>query len=164
MRGLLIAAATAAAATALRQQPTPQLTKLGATLSVGQRVQLKAAAARVISGGRNRWPSYTQPGQTANYFTPDDGTDHRRHYGSQYVRDFTYTFTMAPDLVVAADVSNSLDYFLSGEASSGSVPEGGKPPAAPINVVNCFDNSVFIAIAAAKYATMFGDLPWQNRR
>ena len=37
--------------------------------------QLKAAAARVIAGGLNRWPSYTQPGQMANYFTPDDDTD-----------------------------------------------------------------------------------------
>ena len=44
-------------------------------------------------------PSYTKPGQMATYFTPDDGSDPRRHYPDQYVRDFTYTFTMASDVV-----------------------------------------------------------------
>ena len=78
--------AVAAVAASQQQQPTLQLTKLGTTLSPGQLAQLKAAAAQVITGGLN--PVITQPGQMANYFTPDDNTDRRRHYGSQYVRDF----------------------------------------------------------------------------
>ena len=53
---LAIAAPRAAAGA----QPALQLTALGATLSPAQRAQLKAAAQRVISGGANRWPSYTR--------------------------------------------------------------------------------------------------------
>ena len=66
-----------------RVPPGLTLTKLGATLTPGQRDALKAAAARVINGGANRWPSYLAPGTLGTYFAPDDNTDPRRHYGSQ---------------------------------------------------------------------------------
>ena len=66
-----------------RAPPGLTLTKLGATLTEGQRDELKAAAARVINGGANRWPSYLEPGTLGTYYAPDDHTDPRRHYGSQ---------------------------------------------------------------------------------
>ena len=156
---LITAAAAVGAAAAEPRQPALQLTKLGATLSADQRTQLKAAAARVISGGRNRWPSYTRPGQTANYFTPDDGTDRRRHYGSQYVRDFTYTFTMAPDVVNGTDIPNILDYLLSAQnPTTGEVAEGGTPPKPP--APNCWDNGPFMAKAVASYAFLYDDFEY----
>jgi len=87
--------------------PQLQLTKLGATLSLTQRTQLKAAAQRVIGGAAQRWPSYLNKGELANYYPPDDGSDARRHYPSQYVRDFTYTFTMASDVPALANGSDT---------------------------------------------------------
>ena len=162
-----VAAVAAVAATAMMavgaaappQQPELQLTRLGATLSSGQRARLKAAAARVIGGGVNRWPSYVRPGRAANYFTPDDGTDPRRHYGSQYVRDFTYTFTMAADVVNGTDIPNILDYLLSGQsAATGEVAEGGTPPRPP--QMNCWDNGPFLAKAVASYALLYNDFAY----
>ena len=142
--------------------PAPlQLTELGRTLSAAQRGALKAAAQRVISGGANRWPSYVEPGQLANYYAPDDHTDTRRHYGSQYVRDFTYTFTMASDVPAlnGPDVLNILDYLMSGQnPSNGEMPEGGTPPASPKQW--CFDNGPFLAKAVASYALLYDDLPY----
>ena len=49
-----------------------------------------------------------RPGVLTNYFAPDDHTDQRRHYDMQYVRDFTYTFTMASD-VPALQLANGSD-------------------------------------------------------
>ena len=49
-----------------------------------------------------------RPGVLTNYFAPDDHSDPRRHYGMQYVRDFTYTFTMASD-VPALQLANGSD-------------------------------------------------------
>ena len=139
-----------------------ELTPLGATLTNEQRSQLKEAAQRVISGGANRWPSYTEPGSLANYYAPDDNTDPRRHYGSQYVRDFTYTFTMASDVPVLAngsDIPNILDYLMSGQdAGTGEMPEGGVPPGRPGQ--NCWDNGPFLAKAVASYALLYDDLPY----
>lgn len=157
LRGLLLVVGAAAAVA--QHQPVLQLTQLGATLSASQRAQLKAAAVRVIGGGRNRWPSYTHPGQMANYFTPDDGTDHRRHYASQYVRDFTYTFTMAPDVVNGTDIPNILDYLLSAQnPATGEVAEGGMPPHPP--QPNCWDNGPFMAKAVASYALLYNDFEY----
>ena len=96
LRLLQLSALTAVATSSSRQ--TLQLTPLGATLTPAQRSELRAAAQRIVAGGGNRWPSYTSPGALANYYAPDDHTDPRRHYASQYVRDFTYTFTMASDV------------------------------------------------------------------
>jgi hypothetical protein len=95
----------------------------------------------------------------ANYFTPDDDTDRRRHYGSQYVRDFTYTFTMAPDVVNGTDVPNILDYLLSGQnTATGELAEGGTPPHPPMP--NCWDNGPFMAKAVASYALLYNDLEY----
>ena len=95
-------------------------------------------------GGRFFGPSYSPPGPNAPYYSPDDGSDPRHHYGSQYVRDFTYTFTMAPDLVPGGHVGNILDWLISGQLNiTGSMPEGGNPPARPGQ--NCWDNGPFVA-------------------
>jgi hypothetical protein len=116
----------------------------------------------VIAGGANRWPSYTEPGALANYYTPDDHTDPRRHYGDQYVRDFTYTFTMASDVPVLAngsDIPNILDYLMSGQDPvTGEMPEGGVPPSKPLH--NCWDNGPFLAKAVASYALLYDDLSY----
>eukprot|EP01045_Picozoa_sp_COSAG04_P016205 COSAG04_NODE_1335_length_7178_cov_14.567679_7_plen_1040_part_00 len=95
------------------------------------------------------------------YYSPDNASDPRTHYAGTYIRDFFYTFSMAPDILPAADISNTLDYFFSGQdRSTGSVSEGGTPPNRPINAVNCWDEGPFLALAAAKYATLFGDSAW----
>lgn len=138
-----------------------KLTPLGKTLSSTQRSQLKAAAQRVIAGGAHWWPSYITPGQNASYYTPDDSTDPRRHYGDQYVRDFTYTYTMASDVPVLADgsdIPNILEYLVSGQdQATGEMAEGGVPPKAPGQ--NCWDNGPFLAKAVASYAMLYDDLP-----
>eukprot|EP01050_Picozoa_sp_SAG11_P009883 SAG11_NODE_963_length_6375_cov_6.744105_2_plen_1331_part_00 len=139
--------------------PLLQLTSLGGTLTTAQRSQLKAAAARIIAGGANRWPSYMQPGTLANYYTPDDHSDPRRHYGSQYVRDFTYSFTMAADVVNGSDIANILEYLMSGQdPATGEMPEGGVPPATPMQ--NCWDNGPFLAKAVASYALLYEDFEY----
>ena len=95
------------------------------------------------------------------YYSPDNASDPRTHYAGTYIRDFFYTFSMAPDILPAGDISNTLDYFFSGQdGSTGSVSEGGTPPNRPINAVNCWDEGPFLALAAAKYATLFGDSAW----
>ena len=64
------------------------------------------------------------------------------------MRDFTYTFTMASDVVPGGLVPNILDYLMSGQSTStGEMPEGGVPPAAPQQ--NCMDNGPFLAKAVA---------------
>lgn len=152
-----------ASATIFRlHQPLLQLTPLGATLTSSQRSQLKAAAQRIIGSGANRWPSYLTPGSMATYYAPDGNTDPRRHYGSQYVRDFTYTFTMGSDVPALAngsDIPNILEYLMSGQDPlTGEMPEGGMPPAAPQQ--NCWDNGPFLAKAVASYALLYDDLPY----
>ena len=98
---------------------------------------------------------------TARYYCPDNASDPRTHYGLTVVRDFFYTFSMAPDLIPPTDIANTLDYFLSGEnLSTGSVSEGGNPPHPPINYVDCWDEGPFLALSAGKYARLFGDTEW----
>ena len=97
----------------------------------------------------------------ARYYSPDNASDPRTHYAGTYIRDFFYTFSMAPDVLPAEDIANTLDYFFSGQNQvTGSVSEGGTPPRPPINAVNCWDEGPFLALAAAKYATLFGDNAW----
>jgi hypothetical protein len=102
-----------------------QLTKLGATVPVAVRGWYREQARAVIAGGGFTAPSYMpnatvvaggrHGAATSTYYSPDNASDPRFHYGGTYVRDFTYTFTMAPDLGIApADIANTLDYFMSG--------------------------------------------------
>ena len=55
---------------------------------------------------------------------------------------------MASDVVPGGLVPNILDYLMSGQSTStGEMPEGGVPPAAPQQ--NCMDNGPFLAKAVA---------------
>lgn len=49
------------------------------------------------------------------WYAPDNASDPRHHYGAQYVRDFTYTFMMAPDQVAGADVARILDWLMAAQ-------------------------------------------------
>jgi hypothetical protein len=61
---------------------------------------------------------------------------------------------MAPDLVPGGHVGNILDWLMSGQLNTtGSMPEGGNPPARPGQ--NCWDNGPFLAKAAASYAVLY---------
>ena len=42
------------------------------------------------------------PRAPARYYSPDNASDPRTHYGGTYVRDFFYTFSMAPDVLYVA--------------------------------------------------------------
>jgi hypothetical protein len=48
------------------------------------------------------------PEKSARYYAPDNASDPRTHYGGTYVRDFFYTFSMAPDVMPAVDIANTL--------------------------------------------------------
>jgi hypothetical protein len=114
-----------------------------------------------VSHGLPGHGTFRREAGTMRYYSPDNASDPRTHYAGTYIRDFFYTFSMAPDILPAADISNTLDYFFSGQdRSTGSVSEGGTPPNHPINAVNCWDEGPFLALAAAKYATLFGDSAW----
>ena len=122
---------------------------------MGPKYRPNTSAAVGTTAGHHQPPLPTV--SNARYYYPDNGSDPRFHYGGVYVRDFTYTFSMAAGIVPPADIANVLDYFMSGQdVHTGEFPEGGTPPTRPRNVINCWDEGPFMAIAAAKYAALFG--------
>lgn len=129
---------------------------LPAAAAAAATTRAAAAATRAASSAA---AAAVAANATAWYYSPDNSSDPRHHYGSQYVRDFTYTFTMAPDLVPASDIPNILDWLMSGQvATTGEMPEGGMPPKPP--GMNCWDNGPFLAKAFASYALLYDDLDW----
>ena len=99
--------------------PTMRLTKLGATVPPKLRDWFRAQANLTIAGGAFTAPSYDRQSSNStrntSCYCPDNGSDPRMNYDEgTYVRDFTYTFSMAPNLVPAEDIGNALDYFISG--------------------------------------------------
>ena len=141
-------------ADSLRGAPEMRLTALGETLTAAQRAWLHSNASQVVRGGAFAAPTFDR-NRTANatslYYTPDDKSDPRKHYPAQYVRDFTYTFTMAPDLVPGDQVANILDWLADGQSNAtGEMPEGGVPPSkagcSTWGPDGCLDNGPYICM------------------
>ena len=106
------------AVAASSQQPAMVLTPLGASLSVASRAWLRTAANATIRQGSFSAPKYgASPPRNGTYYSPDAGIDNRPKaalrgfYNAQYVRDFFYTFSFAPDLVPGDHVRDIGDFL-----------------------------------------------------